>query len=132
MLGDDHSHMGGSGDMKSDVAMVEIVLIVDFIFMFLCLDFVLYIVGYYKFYISHILGWIVLYPRCRVNRDTNLSVVCDYVILLLLPLCAFWAPCDVPNLWGASPLSCSPLRTMMHADDPSTRAGTHYRSAATL
>ena len=56
MLGDDHSHMGGSGDMKSDVVMVEIVLIVDFIFMFLWLDLVLYIEGYYTFYISHYLG----------------------------------------------------------------------------
>ena len=27
MLRDDHSHMGGSGDMKSDVVMVVIVLI---------------------------------------------------------------------------------------------------------
>ena len=44
------------GDMKSDVVMVEIVLIVDFIFMFLCLDLVLYIEGYYTFYISHYLG----------------------------------------------------------------------------
>ena len=38
MLGDDHSHMGGSDDMKSDVIVVELVLIWDFIFMFLCLD----------------------------------------------------------------------------------------------
>ena len=56
MLGDDHSHMGGSGDMKSDVVMVEIVLIVDFIFMFLCLDLVLYILGYCTFYLSHYSG----------------------------------------------------------------------------
>ena len=44
---------GGSDDMKSDVVMVEIVLIVDFIFMFLCLDLVLYIEGYFSLYISH-------------------------------------------------------------------------------
>ena len=56
MLGDDHSHMGGSGDMKSDIVMVEIVLIVDFIFMFLCLDLVLYIEGYFTFYLSHYSG----------------------------------------------------------------------------
>ena len=55
VLGEDHSHMGGSGDMKSDVVMVEIVLIVDFIFMFLCLDLVLYIEGYFTFYLSHYL-----------------------------------------------------------------------------
>ena len=59
--------------MKSDVVMVAIV---DFIFMFLCLDMVLYILGYFTFYMSHYLRLIVLYPRCRVNRDTNLSVVC--------------------------------------------------------
>ena len=53
MLGDDHSHMGGSGDMKSDVVMVAIV---DFIFMFLCLDMVLYILGYFTFYVSHYSG----------------------------------------------------------------------------
>ena len=52
MLGDDHSHMGGSGDMKSDVVMVKIW---DFIFMFLCLDMVLYILGYYTFYMSRYL-----------------------------------------------------------------------------
>ena len=40
-------------DMKSDVVMVEIVLIVDFIFMFLCLDLVLYIEGYFTLYMSH-------------------------------------------------------------------------------
>ena len=33
-------------DMKSDVVMLEIMLIWDFIFMFLCLDMVLYIWGY--------------------------------------------------------------------------------------
>ena len=45
MFGDDHSYMGGSGDMKSDVVMVAIVLIWDFIFMFMDLDLVLYILG---------------------------------------------------------------------------------------
>ena len=56
VLGDDHSHIGGSDDIKSDVVMVEIVLIWDFIFMFLCLDIVLYIEGYFPFYLSHYLG----------------------------------------------------------------------------
>ena len=45
MLGDDHSHMWGSGDTKSYFVMVAILLIQDFIFMFLCLDLVLYIEG---------------------------------------------------------------------------------------
>ena len=49
MLGDDHSHMGGSSDMKSDVVMVAIG---DFIFMFLCFDFVLYILGHFTLYIT--------------------------------------------------------------------------------
>ena len=53
MLGDNHSHMGGSGDMKSDVLMVAIVLICDFIFMLLGLDVVLYIEGYlYVLYVT--------------------------------------------------------------------------------
>ena len=47
---------GGSGDMKSGVVMVAIVLIRDFIFMFLCLDLVLYILGCFACYISHYLG----------------------------------------------------------------------------
>ena len=38
MLRDDHSHMGGSYDMKSDAVIVEIVWSGDFIFMFLGLD----------------------------------------------------------------------------------------------
>ena len=42
--------------MKSDVVMVAIVLIWDFIFMFLCLDMVLYILGYFTFYMSHYSG----------------------------------------------------------------------------
>ena len=49
MLRDDHSHIGGSGDMESDVVIVTIVLIWDFMFMFLCLDMVLYILGYFTF-----------------------------------------------------------------------------------
>ena len=43
----------GYSDMKSNVVMVAIVLIWDFIFMFLCLDMVLYILGYFTFYMSH-------------------------------------------------------------------------------
>ena len=43
-------------DMKSDVVIVAIVLIWDFIFMFLGFDLVLYILGYYTFYMLHYLG----------------------------------------------------------------------------
>ena len=42
--------------MKLAVVMVAIVLIWDFIFMFLCFDLVLYIEGYSAFYMSHYLG----------------------------------------------------------------------------
>ena len=56
MLGDDYYDIEGSGDMKSGVVMVAIVLIVDFIFMFLCLDLVLHIEGYFTFYILYYLG----------------------------------------------------------------------------
>ena len=49
MLGDDHSHIGGGDDMKSEVVMVAIVLRWDFVFMFLCLDMVSYIEGYLYF-----------------------------------------------------------------------------------
>ena len=54
---------------------------------------------------------IVLYSRCRVNQSTNLSVFLYYIIFFVCFHCAFGLPCwGVPNLWGASPLSCSPLR----------------------
>ena len=53
---DDHSHMGGSHDIKSSAVMVAIMLIWDFIFMFLELDLVLYILGYFTFYMSHYSG----------------------------------------------------------------------------
>ena len=43
-------------DMKLDVVMVATVLIRDFIFMLLGLDLVLYILGYFTFYMSHYLG----------------------------------------------------------------------------
>ena len=46
MLGDDHSHMVGIGDMKLGAVMV---VIGDFIFMLLGLDLVLYILGYFTF-----------------------------------------------------------------------------------
>ena len=46
VLGDDHSLMGGSDDMKSGVVIVEVVCSLDFIFMFLRLDRVLYIWGH--------------------------------------------------------------------------------------
>ena len=45
-----------NSDMKSGVVMVAIVLIVDFIFMFLCLDMALYIWDIYIFYMSHYSG----------------------------------------------------------------------------
>ena len=54
VLGDDHSHMGGSDDMKADVVIMEILYIGDFIFMFLGLNVVLYIVGYVLHCICHI------------------------------------------------------------------------------
>ena len=44
-------------DMKSVVMMVAIVLILDYIFMPLGHDLVLYILGYFTFYISHYLVW---------------------------------------------------------------------------
>ena len=56
VLGDDHSHMGGNDDMKSSVVMVAIMLIWGFIFMFLELDLILYILGYFIFYMLHYLG----------------------------------------------------------------------------
>ena len=88
MLGDDHSHMGGSGDMKFGVVMVAIG---DFIFVLLGLDLVLYIEGY--LYILYVTCYrlIVLYSRCRVNRGTNMSVVCRLCNFILLPLCVLWA-----------------------------------------
>ena len=46
MLGEDHSHMGGSDNMKSGVVMVAIMSFCDFIFIVLGLDLVLYIEGY--------------------------------------------------------------------------------------
>ena len=52
---------------------------------------------------------IVLYSQCRVNWGINLSVVLYYVIILLLPLRVWASVLGVPNLWGASPLCCSPL-----------------------
>ena len=63
-------------DMKSDVVMVAIVLIGDFIFMLLGLDLVLYILGYLCILYVTLFNLIVLYSRCRVNQDTNMSVVC--------------------------------------------------------
>ena len=55
VLGDDHSHMGGSDDMKSGVCIEEIVVMVDFIFMLLSLDMVMYIVGYFTVHYIHLL-----------------------------------------------------------------------------
>ena len=80
VLGDDHCHMGGSDDMKSDVVLVKILWIGDFIFMFLGLDEILYIWGYLFIVYVTLLRLIVLYSRCRVNRGTNLFVVLYYVI----------------------------------------------------
>ena len=91
--------------MKSDVVMVAIVLIWDFISMFLGLDLVLYIVGYlYILYVT-LFRLIVLYSRCRVNRDTNLSVVCALCNFNFCFHCAFGllAVLDGPDLWGTFP-----------------------------
>ena len=67
MLGDNHSHLGGFDDMKLGVVIMAIVLILDFIFMLLGLDMVLYIVGYlYIIYVT-LSRVIVLYSRYRVN-----------------------------------------------------------------
>ena len=58
--------------------MVAIVSIWDFIFMFLGLDMVLYIVRYlYILYVT-LPRLIVLYFWCRVNRGTNMFVVCIF------------------------------------------------------
>ena len=63
-------------DMNSDVVMGAIVSIWDFIFMFLGLDVVLYIEEcLYILYVT-LFRLIVLYSRCRVNRDTNMSIAC--------------------------------------------------------
>ena len=44
--------------------------------------------GIYTFYMLHYLGWFVLYPWCRVNQDTNMSVVCILCnILMFLCFC---------------------------------------------
>ena len=89
-------------DMKSDVVMMAIVLIWDFISMFLGLDMVLYIVGYlYILYIT-LFRLIVLYSWCRVNRDTNISVVCVLCNNFLLPL-RVWAPCVAFPTCGVHP-----------------------------
>ena len=85
--------------------------------MFLRLDLVLYILGYVFIYLFIVyitlFRFIVLYSRCRVNRGTNLSVVLYYVIFYCFH-CAFGPPVwGVPNLWGASPLCCSPLRNSL-------------------
>ena len=62
--------------MKLGVVMVAIVLLWDFILVLLGLDVVLYIEGYsYILYVT-LFRLIVLYSRCRVNQDTNMSVVC--------------------------------------------------------
>ena len=47
---------------------------------------------------------IVLYPRCRVNRDTNLFVVCVLCnILILASTMRVWAPCVAFPTYGAHP-----------------------------
>ena len=80
--------------------------------MLLGLDMVLYIEGYlYILYVT-LSRLIVLYCRCRVNRDTNMSVVCVLCNFNFCSHCAFMPPCGVPNLWGASPLCCSPLHNI--------------------
>ena len=109
----------GLCNMKSDVVMVGIMLIGDFIFVFLGLDLVLYIEGYlYILYVT-LFRLIVLYSWCRVNRGTNMFVVCVSCNIscycfhcMLRPRMAF------PNLWGASPLSCNPLHTTLVEEVP--------------
>ena len=60
--------------------------------MFLGLDLVLYILGYFFLVNVTLSKMIVLYSQCRVNGGTNLSVVLYDVIFLLLPL-HVWASC---------------------------------------
>ena len=72
--------------------------------MFLCLDLVLYIEGY--LYILHVILFrlIVLYPWCRINRDTNMSVVCVLChILIAFTVRAFGPPTVVFPTCGAHP-----------------------------
>ena len=90
----------------------------DFIFMFLGWDLECTIMGD-MFYIEYVIlsRLIVLYSQCRVNWGTNLSVVLYYVIFCYCFHCAFGLPCGVPNLWGASPLCCSPLRNHPQHDN---------------
>ena len=97
--------MGGSGDIKSDIMMVAIVLIWDFIFMFLGLDLVLYIVGY--LYISYITLFrlIVLYSRCRVNRDTNM-----FIVYVLCNFFEFSLHCArLGSVWRSQPMGRIPI-----------------------
>ena len=64
------------------------------------------------FYILYITLFrlIVRYPRCRVNRDINMSVVCVlYNILIFAFTARLGSLCGIPNPRGTSPQSCSPL-----------------------
>ena len=57
-------------------------------------------------YISYITlsRLIVLYSHCRVNRDTNLFVVCVLCnILILASTVRIWAPCVAFPTYGAHP-----------------------------
>ena len=62
--------------MKSGVVMVAILSIWHFIFILLGLDLVWSIMGYSYILYVILFRLIVLYSQCRVNRGTNLSVVC--------------------------------------------------------
>ena len=97
VLGDDHSHMGGSDDMKSGVVIVEIVWILAT--SYLCFwDWTWNVHCGIDMYIDNVTlsRLIVLYSRCRVNRSTNLSAVCVLCNHILLPL-RVWATYAFPS-----------------------------------
>ena len=83
----------------------------DFIFMLLGLDLVLHNVEYLCILYVTLFRLIVLYSRCRVNQDTNMSVVCVLCNFVIASTVRLGSICGVPNLWDASPLSYSPLHT---------------------
>ena len=89
--------------MKSGVIMVAIVLILGLhIYVsVLGLGFVHW--GIFYIYISHDLDWFILYPRCMVNRDTNLSVVCELCNFNFCFHCARLGP-----VWRSQPVGRIP------------------------
>ena len=119
--------------MKSDVVMVAIVSIWDFIFMLLGLDLVLYILGYlYILYVT-LFRLIVLYSRCRVKQDKNMSVVCVLCNFLVFcfhcaclgacvafPTCGvhphYVAVCSIPSGFGACNSAALPFPPPLSAN----------------